>query len=215
MKIGIIGSGIVGRVLATAFLNEGHDVMIGTRDVLKEDVVKWKTENPAGKAGLFTETAAFGELLVLAVAGAVAEDAVQQSGPENFRDKVVIDATNPIAQEAPENGVLKFFTNLNDSLMERLQRQLPEAKLVKAFSSVGNNLMYKPQFADGKPTMFICGNDEKAKATVTQILDAFGWETADMGKVEAARAIEPLCILWCIPGFLQNQWNHAFKLLKA
>jgi hypothetical protein len=92
---------------------------------------------------------------------------------------------------------------------------LPEAKLVKAFSSVGNNLMYKPQFADGRPTMFICGNDEKAKETVTQILDAFGWETADMGKVEAARAIEPLCILWCIPGFLQNQWNHAFKLLKA
>jgi 8-hydroxy-5-deazaflavin:NADPH oxidoreductase len=215
MKIGVIGSGIVGRVLASAFLNEGHEVMIGTRDVLKEEVVKWKTENPAGQAGLFSETAAFGELLVLAVAGAVAQDAIQQSGPENFRNKVVIDATNPIAQEAPENGVLKFFTNLNESLMEQLQKQVPDAKFVKAFSSVGNALMYKPQFADGKPTMFICGNDEDAKKTVTQILTAFEWETADMGKVEAARAIEPLCILWCIPGFLQNQWNHAFKLLRA
>lgn len=215
MKIGIIGSGIVGRVLATAFLKEGHDVMIGTRDVAKDEVVQWKSDNPAGKAGLFNETAAFGELLVLAVGGSVAEEALRQSGSENLAGKVVIDATNPIAQEAPENGVLKFFTDLNESLMERLQKQVPDAKFVKAFSSVGNGLMYKPQFAEGKPTMFICGNDDGAKQTVTQILASFGWETADMGKVEAARAIEPLCILWCIPGFLQNQWNHAFKLLRA
>jgi len=215
MKIGIIGSGIVGRVLATAFLKEGHDVMIGTRDVSKDEVVQWKSENPTGKAGLFSETAAFGELLVLAVAGGVAEEAIRQSGIENLSGKVVIDATNPIAQEAPENGVLKFFTNLNESLMERLQQQVPDAKFVKAFSSVGNALMYKPSFSDGQPTMFICGNDDEAKKTVTQILTSFGWETADMGKAEAARAIEPLCMLWCIPGFLQNQWNHAFKLLRA
>lgn len=215
MKIGIIGSGIVGRVLASAFLKEGHDVMIGTRDVSKDEVVQWKSENPAGKAGLFSETAAFGELLVLAVAGGVAEEAIRQSGIENLRGKVVIDATNPIAQEAPENGVLKFFTNLNESLMERLQLQVPDAKFVKAFSSVGNALMYKPSFSEGQPTMFICGNDDEAKTTVTQILTSFGWETADMGKAEAARAIEPLCMLWCIPGFVQNQWNHAFKLLRA
>ena len=215
MKIGIIGSGIVGRVLATAFLKEGHEVMIGTRDLSKAEVVKWKEENPTGKAGVFSDTAAFGELLVLAVAGGVAAEAIEQAGVGNFSGKVVIDATNPISKDAPENGVLMFFTSLSDSLMERLQKQLPEAKLVKAFSSVGNNLMYKPSFAEGKPTMFICGNDDGAKQKVTEILTAFGWETADMGKVEAARAIEPLCILWCIPGFLQNQWNHAFKLLKA
>jgi 8-hydroxy-5-deazaflavin:NADPH oxidoreductase len=215
MKIGVIGSGIVGRVLTTAFLKEGHDVMIGTRDVSKNEVVQWKAENQNGKAGLFNETAAFGEVLVLAVGGSVAAEALRQSGVENLNNKVIIDATNPIAQESPENGVLKFFTNINDSLMERLQKQVPDARFVKAFSSVGNALMYKPHFAEGKPTMFICGNDEEAKKTVTQILTSFGWETADMGKVEAARAIEPLCILWCIPGFLQNQWNHAFKLLRA
>ncbi len=215
MKIGIIGSGIVGRVLATAFLNEGHEVMLGTRDTSKEEVVSWKAGNAGGQTGQFAETAAFGQLLVLAVGGTVAEEAIRQSGPENFSGKVVIDATNPIAPEAPENGVLKFFTSYNESLMEKLQKEVPEAKLVKAFSSVGNALMYKPQFAEGKPTMFICGNDDEAKHTVAKILDVFGWETADMGKAEAARAIEPLCILWCIPGFLQNQWNHAFKLLKA
>jgi 8-hydroxy-5-deazaflavin:NADPH oxidoreductase len=110
---------------------------------------------------------------------------------------------------------LKFYTTLDTSLLEAIQKQLPDAKIVKAFNSVGNSLMYKPNLTGGKPTMFICGNDDAAKKTVTGILSAFGWETEDMGKAEAARAIEPLCMLWCIPGFIRNQWTHAFKLLKA
>ena len=97
--------------------------------------------------------------------------------------------------------------------LERLQKEFPEARLVKAFNSVGNSRMVNPNFAGGKPTMFICGNDDAAKKTVTGILDQFGWETADMGKAEAARAIEPLCLLWCIRGFLHDEWKHAFKLL--
>ena len=125
---------------------------------------------------------------------------------KNFSNKVVIDATKPIAKRPPKNGVLHFFTTLEESLMERLQKLLPDAKLVKAFNSVGNNFMYKPKFEGGKPTMFICGNDEGAKKTVGSILDSFGWETEDLGKVESARAIEPLCILWCIPGMLRNLW---------
>jgi predicted dinucleotide-binding enzyme len=155
------------------------------------------------------------ELLVLATAGSVAGEAIKLAGERNFSGKVVIDTTNPIAPEPPENGVLKYFTTLDNSLMERIQKQLPDAKLVKAFNSVGNALMYRPKLRGDTPTMFICGNDDEAKKTVTGILTAFGWETEDMGKVEAARAIEPLCILWCIPGFIRNQWTHAFKLLKS
>jgi len=215
MKIGIIGSGLVGRVLASAFLKEGFDVMLGTRNTSKQEVVKWKNENLSGKTGSFNETTEFGELLVLATGGNVTEEAIRLAGFANFKNKVVIDATNPIAAAPPENGVLKFFTDLNESLMEKIQKLIPDAKLVKAFNSVGNTLMYKPNFPGGIPTMFICGNDDAAKKTVTGILTAFGWETEDMGKVEAARAIEPLCILWCIPGFIRNQWTHAFKLLKA
>lgn len=215
MKVGIIGSGIVGRVLAIAFLAENNEVMLGTRDTGKDEVVTWKEENAKGQTGTFAETAAFADVVVLAVAGTAAEEALQQSGAENLKGKVVIDATNPIAPVPPENGVLKFFTDLNQSLMERLQNAFPEARFVKAFNSVGNALMYKPQFAEGRPTMFIAGNDSGAKHTVTDILLSFGWEPADMGGVAAARAIEPLCILWCIPGFLQNQWNHAFRLLKG
>jgi predicted dinucleotide-binding enzyme len=214
MKAGIIGSGIVGRVLATGLLNEGHQVMLGTRNISKEDVIKWKNENAKGLLGSFQETAQFGEVIILAVSGLVVEDAINLAGREHFSNKTIIDATNPIAAVPPENGVLKFFTTLEESLMERIQKIIPDAKVVKAFNSAGNAFMYKPNFPGGIPTMFICGNDDEAKKTVTNILTSFGWETEDMGKVEAARAIEPLCILWCIPGFLRNQWTHAFKLLK-
>jgi 8-hydroxy-5-deazaflavin:NADPH oxidoreductase len=215
MKVGIIGSAAVGQVLAKAFKSEGHNVMLGTRNTSKEEVVKFKNANTGIDIGTFKDTAAFGEILVLATGGVVVEEAIKLAGIENFANKVVIDATNPIAPAPPVNGVLKFFTSLDDSLMEKIQKLIPNAKLVKAFNSVGNALMYKPKLQGGTPSMFICGNDDAAKKTVTDILTTFGWETEDMGKAEAARAIEPLCILWCIPGFIHNQWMHAFKLLRA
>lgn len=214
MKIGIIGSAVVGQTLAKAFKSEGHDVMLGTRDTSKEDVVKFKNENNFIAVGTFENTASFGEVLVLATGGSVTENAIKLAGVNNFSNKIVIDATNPIAPAPPVNGVLKFFTSLDESLMEKIQKLIPGAKLVKAFNSVGNALMYKPKLQGGTPTMFICGDDENAKKTVTDILTAFGWETEDMGSAEAARAIEPLCILWCIPGFLKNDWLHAYKVLR-
>ncbi len=214
MKAGIIGSGIVGRVLGKSFLAEGYEVMLGSRNPKKEEVMKWKQENSKGHTGTFAETAAFGDLLVLATSGIVSMEAIHMAGKNNFSGKLVIDTTNPIAVTTPENGVLGFFTGPNESLMEKYQQEIPDAKWVKAFNSVGNALMYKPAFDEMRPTMFICGNDAGAKLTVTHILDTFGWDTADMGAVTAARAIEPLCMLWCIPGFLHNEWHHAFKLLK-
>jgi len=215
MKIGIIGSGAVGRVLGKAFLSEGHEVLLGTRNKTKDEVIKWKNENPTGKSGSFADAASFGDIIVLAVSGLVAEKAIQLADSKNFENKIVIDVTNPISAEPPVNGVLQYFTKQGDSLMENIQKWLPKAKLVKAFNSVGNAVMYKPKYSAGKPTMFICGNDAEAKKTVGQILDSFGWEVEDMGMVEAARAIEQLCMLWCIPGFLANNWSHAFKLLKS
>lgn len=209
-----MGSAEVGQALGHGFLTEGHSVMIGTRNPKKEDLLKWKRTHASAEIGDFQDTARFGEILVLCVPGPAVEEVVRLAGPENFRGKIVIDVTNPIAPGAPVNGVLPFMTGPNESLMERTQSLLPDARLVKAFNSVGSGFMYKPKFPAGTPTMFICGNDEKARRTVTDILTAFGWETEDMGKAEAARAIEALCQLWCIPGFLRNQWTHAFKLLK-
>jgi predicted dinucleotide-binding enzyme len=212
MKVGVIGSGDVAKVLASGFMKHGHEVVIGTRDASK--LQQWSDQNSAGRVGSFADAAKFGDVVVLAVKGSVAAEALHAAGVTNLAGKTIIDTTNPIADAPPENGVLKFFTNLDDSLMERLQREFPDALFVKAFNSVGNASMVNPQFRGGKPTMFICGNDEGAKKTVIEILDQFGWEVNDMGKVEAARAIEPLCILWCIPGFLRNDWVHAFKMLN-
>ncbi len=212
-KIGIIGSGTVGQRLATGFLKYGYEVKIGSRDLTK--LADWKsTVDVGGSIGSFAEAAQFGDLIVLATKGSAALNALQLAGKANFSDKIIIDTTNPIADTPPENGVLNFFTNLNDSLMERLQNAFPEAHFVKAFNSIGGSLMINPDFGTEKPTMFICGNDQKAKDVVAEICILFGFETADMGTVEAARAIEPLCILWCIPGFRENKWNHAFRLLK-
>ncbi len=211
MKVGVLGSGDVAKALARGFVKHGHQVMLGTRDAGK--LADFVEKNKGAQVGSFADAAKYGEFLVLAVKGTVALEALQAAGAANVSGKSVIDATNPIAEAPPANGVLKFFTNLDQSLMERLQGAFPDAHFVKAFNSVGNATMVNPEFKGGKPTMFICGNDDKAKAVVRSINDQFGWETADMGKAEAARAIEPLCMLWCIPGFIRNEWTHAFKLL--
>ncbi|MBX7043962.1 MAG: NAD(P)-binding domain-containing protein [Ignavibacteria bacterium] len=212
-KIGIIGSGVVGQALANGFIKYGYDVMIGTNSRDKAEALKEKTGGKA-EVGNFEETAKFGDIIVLAAKGGAAEDALKLAGAANLNGKTVIDTTNPISDEPPVNAVLKFFTTLDESLMERLQKLMPDVNFVKAFSCVGNAFMVDPDFGGIKPTMFIAGNNSEAKAKVRAILDKFGWETEDMGKAEAARAIEPLCMLWCIPGFLNNSWMHAFKLLR-
>ena len=212
-KIGIIGSGQVAVVLANGFLKNGYDVMMGTRDQTKLE--GWRSRGgEKAHLGTFQDAARFGEIVVLAVSGHAAEQALWLADISNLVGKTVIDVTNPIAAEPPVNGVVKFFTDLNESLMEKLQHVAPDAHFVKAFSCVGNAFMVDPKFPGGKPTMFICGNVEEARNEVAFILDQFGWEVADMGMAEAARAIEPLCMLWCIPGFRSNSWAHAFKLLK-
>ena len=213
VKIGILGSGDVGKTLAKGFLKYDYQVMIGSDHV--EKLEEFKKENSKVETGTFEQSAQWADLVVLCVKGTVAEKIVEKT-KTNLFGKIVVDTTNPIADAPPENGVLKFFTSLEESLMERLQKIAPDAQFVKALNSIGSGLMINPDFGDStKPTMFICGNSEDAKKTVSEILQKFGFEVEDVGKVESARAIEPLCILWCIPGFLKNEWAHAFKLLKT
>jgi len=213
-KVGIVGSGIVGQTLANGFIKHGYDVTIGTNTASKREELSAKTNGKA-RVGSFEDAAKFGEIVVVATKGTAAEAAVKAAGIANFNGKTVIDTTNPIADAAPVNGVLQYFTSQNESLMERLQALAAEAHFVKAFSCIGNAFMVNPDFNGVKPTMFICGNHDGAKSEVKTILDRFGFEVADMGTAEGARAIEPLCILWCIPGFLRNEWTHAFKMLRA
>jgi predicted dinucleotide-binding enzyme len=208
--IGILGSGEVGQTLAQGFKKHGYQVRIGSRTPAKLAAF---AASSGIQAGTFAEVASWGQTLVLAVAGTKALEVVRLAGPASFRGKTVIDTTNPISDAPPVDGVLELFTGPNDSLLEQLQAAFPDVHFVKAFNSVGNTRMVNPSFADGPPTMFYCGNDQDARAEVATVLKQFGWEALDLGTARAARAIEPLSQLWCIPGFRQDRWSHAFRVL--
>ena len=212
-KIGIIGSGVVGKTLAKGFLQYGYDTTIASRSTEKRLELQAELGNNIHVAD-FASTAQNADMVVLAVKGTKAKEAMLICGLDNLHGKTIIDATNPIADAAPQNGVLRYFSDINFSLMEDLQTTIPNAHFVKAFSCVGSAFMVNPNFDGQKPSMFICGNNDGSKQDVADILTQFGWDIEDMGKAEAARAIEPLAMLWCIPGMLQGKWSHAFKLLK-
>lgn len=205
-NIGVLGSGDVGKTLANGLKNAGYNVAIGNRKGLK--VEGWD-----GDIGKYAEVAANSGLLILAVKGSAAVEVVSGLVKE-LAGKTVIDTTNPISDNPPDEGVISYFTSLNDSLMERLQLAAPEANFVKAFNSVGNAFMVNPDFNGTKPVMFICGNNTDAKNEVSKLLNKIGWDSEDFGGVKSARVIEPLCVLWCLPGFLRNDWSHAFTILK-
>jgi 8-hydroxy-5-deazaflavin:NADPH oxidoreductase len=212
MKIAILGSGTVAQTLGTGLLALGHNLMLGTANPGKLDA--WASSHRAAKVGSFADAAAFADIVILAAKGHAALQVVQAAGPAALAGKTIIDTTNPLTDAPPVNGVLSYFTGPNESLMERLQTAFPALNFVKAFNSVGAPHMVRPEFAGGPPSMFIAGDNAAAKAQVTSLLQQLGWDSVDMGGVESARAIEPLCMLWCIPGMLRNQWGHAFKLLQ-
>jgi predicted dinucleotide-binding enzyme len=211
-RVGVIGSGIVGRTLAAGFTRHGWETMIGSRD--PEPLRDWAdATTPRVATGTFAETANFGDLLVLAVRGSAAEATIALIGAQALAGKTILDATNPIAEQPIEDGVLPYFTDHGESLMERLQRAAPAARFVKAFSCVTSALMVDPEVVGGPPTMFICGNHDDAKREAIDVLESFGWDWTDLGSARAARAIEPLAMLMCIPGLLRDDWIHALRLL--
>jgi hypothetical protein len=213
LKIGILGTGDVGRALGTAFLSLGHEVKLGSRDAKNEKAVAWASgAGSKASAGTFADAAKFGEVIVLALLWTGAENALKLAGAENFAGKIVIDATNPLTYESGKPPVLSI--GHTDSAGEQVQRWLPAAKVVKAFNTVGFAHMFKPDFPCGPPDMFIAGNDAAAKKTVTGILKDFGWSTVDAGGIEGSRSLEPLCVLWVGYGISTGTWNHAFKLLR-
>jgi predicted dinucleotide-binding enzyme len=213
MKIGVLGSGGVGRRLAAGFRTRGDDVMIGSRDPEKAELREWSAGPGAGvELGTFERTAEHGEILVLAVLGDAAEEAIAAAGPERFTGKVVIDAMNPLDFSGGFPPKLSIVGN--DSLGERVQRTLPGAKVVKAFNTIGNAYFVEPRFSDGHPTMLIAGDDEGAKHTVAGILADFGWaDVVDIGGIEGSRELEAICIVWVKVGGARGSWDHGFKLL--
>jgi len=213
MRIGILGTGDVGRALGTAFVTLDHEVKLGAREAVNEKAVAWAKEaGPRASAGTFAEAAKFGELVVLATLGAANESVLTQAGPAHLSGKILIDTTNPLdfSQGMPPRLGLAG----SDSGGEQVQRLAPGAKVVKAFNIVGNAHMFRPSFPGGPPDMLICGNDEAAKKAVTDLLVDFGWPSTDLGGIECSRYLEAMCLVWVLYALKTGQWNHAFKLLR-
>jgi predicted dinucleotide-binding enzyme len=210
MKVGILGSGDVGKSFARGFGALGHEVKIGSRSPEKlQEFVSGEGERVS--AGTFEEAARFGDLIVLATLGSATDEAINLAGKSNFDHKVIIDATNPLDFST---GAPRLSIGHTDSLGEQVQRWLPDARVVKAFNTVGNALFFKPQLPGGPPDMFLGGNDAEAKKLVSQVCDAFGWGVIDLGGIEAARYLEPMCIAWVLHGIRSGSWTHAFKMLQ-
>jgi len=209
-KVGILGSGVVGKALGTGFLALGHEVMIGSRE--PDKLKPWV--NVAGRgasAGTFEQAVRFGELIVLATLGTGTENAIHLAGGNNFIGKVVIDTTNPLdfSKGAPQLSI-----GHTDSLGERVQRALNGAWVVKAFNTVGSPLMVNPRLPGGPPDMFICGDDDRAKSRVSEVCKDFGWGVIDIGGIQGSRYLEPMCMVWVLYGVRSNTWTHAYKLLR-
>ena len=212
MKVGILGTGDVGKTLGRGFVTLGHEVKMGAREAANEKALAWAREmGSQASAGTFAEAAAFGEVVVLATLGTVNESVLQSAGPDNCHGKVVVDTTNPLDFSS---GLPKLVVPADGSAGEQVQRLLPDAHVVKAFNTVGKAHMFRPDFPGGPPDMFICGNDEDAKRKVTEILTDFGWATVDVGGIDASHYLEAMCLVWVLYAIRTKTWNYAFKLLK-
>ena len=213
MKIGVLGTGVVGTALGKAFIALGHEVKMGSRTATNEKAAAWASEaGELASAGTFADAAGFGEIVVLATLGVANESAITSAGVDRFRGKLVIDTTNPLDFSAGMPPRLAISGN--DSGGEAVQRLLPDAKVVKAFNTVGSPFMFRPQFPGGPPDMFIAGNDEEAKARVSAILADFGWGVIDAGGIESSRYLEAMCMVFVISALKTNNWAQAFKMLR-
>jgi predicted dinucleotide-binding enzyme len=213
MRVGILGTGDVGKALGRAFLALGHEVKMGARDARNEKALAWvKESGPKASAGTFADAAGFGEIVVLASLGVANPSVIEAAGQESLRGKILIDTTNPL--DFSGGGAPRLALGHTDSGGEQVQRLAPGALVVKAFNTVGNPLMFKPELDGGPPDMFICGNDDGAKKKVGALLADFGWGVIDIGGIEGSRYLEGMCMVWVLHGFRSGTWNHAFKLLR-
>lgn len=212
MKIGIIGSGVVGQQLGIGFAKLGHDVKIGTRDTSK--LADWiKTAGGKGSAGSVLEAAQFGEILVLATKWQGTEIVLQSLPVDSYNGKIVIDVTNPL--DSSQGGVPRLDATEDLPGGLKVQNYLPEAKVVKAFNTISAYIMINAPREEGVPDLFIAGNDADAKKVVAGFATQWGWGSViDLGDIKSSFWLETFAMLWIQFGFRNNNWTHAFKLLR-
>ena len=197
MRIGVLGTGGVGRTIATKLVELGHEVTMGSRTHDNESAAEWVASADAGAAqGTFADAAGFGELVVNCTSGAGSVEALRAIPREHLSGKTLVDVANPLDFSG---GALSLFTEIDDSLAEQLQREHPEAHVVKTLNTVNANVMVEPARVPGAHDVFVCGNDDRAKAEVVELLEGFGWpreHVLDLGDLAAARGLEAYLLLW-------------------
>ncbi|QIK60939.1 NAD(P)-binding domain-containing protein [Dysgonomonas sp. HDW5A] len=215
MKIAVIGTGNVAQALVNGLISEGYDVKVGSRSLEKdsENITKLKKAHSNVSITSYTEAVEFGDVIVLPVPGSALVDVIQEIGVQKFEGKILWDITNALSAEAPGNGVIKLITTPEESLAEKIQKLLPSTHVIKAMNTVGAHLMYRPVLSE-KGTVFLAGNDEQAKDKISSIVEKFGWESYDTGKIESSRALEYMGQLYVAQGILYNGWNSTFKYVK-
>lgn len=214
LKIGVLGTGDVGKVLASGFIAEGHQVLLGSRDAKNPKAVEWAEKNgPNASYGTFADAAKHGDVIIIATLWAGTLNALDLAGKDNLAGKVLIDTTNPLDFSKGMPPTLAVGTT--DSAGEQIQRHAPSSRVVKCFNIIGNPHMVKPSFPDGQPDMFICGDDEDAKKTVTDLCKELGWRgTVDIGGIVGARYLEPMAMVWISYYFKTGSGLHALSLLR-
>lgn len=197
MKIGVLGTGMVGETLATKFAALGHDVLMGARDPKNPKAAAWaKGAGAKASQGTFADAASFGDIVFNCTNGAGSLEALGAAGADNLRGKILVDVANPL--DFSRGMPPSLFTGSNDSLAERIQKAFPDARVVKALNTVNANVMVNPSGVSGVSDVFVCGNDGAAKAEVTRILKEWlGWPVVvDLGDITAARGTEAYLLLW-------------------
>jgi predicted dinucleotide-binding enzyme len=212
MRIGVLGTGMVGRALATKLVDIGHDVVMGSRSAANEAAADWvASTGGAGRAGTFAEAAEHGELVVNATSGGVSLAALELAGTDNLAGKVLIDVANPLDFS---RGMPPSLTVANtDSLAEQIQRAHPATRVVKALNTLNASVMVAPESLTGPTDVFVAGDDAAAKAAVTEILLSFGWppdRIIDLGGIDAARGLEAYVTFWV--RLMQSLGTPAFNV---
>ena len=214
MKIGILGTGMVGNAIASRLVQLGHEVKMGSRTADNAKAAEWlKSNGILASQGTFQDAASFGEMIFNCTAGSVSLEALRLAGSKNLKEKILVDIANPLDFS---KGMPATLTICNtDSLGEQIQRTFPEARVVKTLNTVNCGVMVNPKILSGDHDIFICGNDPSAKAKVTEFLYSFGWRTViDLGDITAARGTEMLLPIWLRLMSVFQSPNFNFKIVK-
>jgi 8-hydroxy-5-deazaflavin:NADPH oxidoreductase len=213
MKIGILGSGDVGKSLGKGLAALSHSVMIGSSTPTSAALTEWQTSvGKHASTGSMNDAAKFGEVIILAVNWEGAEETSRHIRPE-AAGKIIIDVTNPIDMRGTKGPSLLLGHDISGG--EMIQQILSESSVVKTLNFVSHATMVQPHFYEGSPSMFYCGNNPAAKAAVEELLRALGWkDTTDLGDIDKCRILEPLALLWVTYGMVHDGWGHAVAMLK-